>query len=274
MQQNINDWFTIFMQSVQGAMEMLLKFIPQFLGALVIFILGWVVAKILQKAFHKIFSVIGVDKISVKSGIRDFLDSSGFKRDLSWICARIIFWTVFLIFMLPVSDILGLSFFGGLVNQALGFVPNLIIVLLIVLVGAWAAKIISGMVKGSSTRLGSDYSQILATVVNVTVLLITFIVALSQLSIDASIISNILLIVVGAMCVGLAIAFGLGSKEIIKNVIAGIYLNKNLEPGSLLIMSGREVKLLHIGSITSEVMIGDESKHFITNNNLIQTTKI
>lgn len=267
--EQINNWLSVFMQSTQGALTMVISFIPKFIGAFLIFIIGWIIAKILEKVAKKFFELIGINKVSQKSGVENFLVSSGFSGNLSWIFARILFWGIILIFLLPVADILEFNFFADIVNSAIAYIPNVLIALLIVLFGSWAAKVISGMVRGGSVRLGSDYSEILGTLLNITILVVTFIVALAQLKINAAILGNILLIVVGSLAVGLAIAFGLGSQNIIRNVVAGVYIGKSLKPGSIIKTKLIEGKLIEVGTVTSVIETSEKQIIHISNNNLI-----
>lgn len=268
--EQVTNWLDVFMNSTQYALGSVFAFLPKLLGAIIIFLIGWLVAKLFEKLFNKIFGLIGVNKLSQKSGVENFLGSAGFERDLSWIFARIIFWGIILIFLLPVADILGFVFFANIVNQAITFLPNIIIALLIVLFGTWGAKVLSGMVRGGAVRLGAEYAEVLGTVVSVTILVVTFIVALSQLNIDATILGNILLIIVAALAVGLAIAFGFGAKDITKNIIAGAYLSKVVKPGSLVKTANLEGKVVEIGSVTSTVEVNDK-KIQIANSALLES---
>ncbi len=256
--QEINNWLDIFMQSTQGALEMIISFVPKFFASLIILIVGWITAKIIQKLSNKFLDLIGINKLSTKAGIENFLISSGFPGNLSWTFSRILYWTVLLIFILPISDIMGLPFFANLVNTALAYIPNIFLAMLVILVGSWAAKILSGMIRGSSVRLGIEYSEALGTIVNIGVMIVTFIIALSQLKIDATILSNILLIVVSAFAIGLSIAFGLGAKDLVRNVISGVYISKTIKTGSTVRIKDMVGKLVDVGPVISTIEVDDK----------------
>lgn len=262
--QEMNNWLNIFMQSTQGAMEMIMAFVPKFFASLLILIIGWIVAKLVQKASNKVFELIGINKLSTKAGVENFLISAGFPGNLSYVFSRILFWTVLLIFILPISDILSFTFFANIVNLALAYIPNIFLAMLVILVGSWAAKLLSGMIRGSSIRLGVEYAEVLGTIVNVGVLIITFVIALSQLKIDATILANILLLVIGAFAIGLAISIGLGSKDLVRNIISGVYIGKNIKPGSTVRIKDLTGKLIDIGPVISTIEV--ENKEIKVNN--------
>lgn len=262
--QQMNNWLNIFMQSTQGALEMIMGFVPKFFASLIILLIGWIVSKIIQKVSNKFFDLIGINRLSTKAGIENFLIASGFPGNLSWIFSRILFWTVLLIFILPISDIMGFSFFANMVNDVLTYIPNIFFAMLVILVGSWAAKLLSGMIRGSSVRIGLEYSEALGTIVNIGVLLITFVIALSQLKIDATILGNILLLVIGAFTIGLAIAIGLGTKDLVKNIISGVYIGKTVKPGSTVRIKDMTGKLVDIGSVISTIEV--DNKEIKVNN--------
>lgn len=267
--QEMNNWWNIFMQSTQGALEMIMAFIPKFLASIIIFIIGWIIAKLVQKISNKFFDLIGINKLSARSGIESFLISAGFPGNLSWIFSRILFWTILLIFVLPISDILGFTFFANMVNDALAYIPNILLAMAVLLVGSWAAKLLSGMIRGSSIRLGIEYSEALGTIVNIGVLIITFVIALSQLRIDAAILGNILLLVVGAFAIGLAIALGLGARDLVKNILSGVYIGKTVKPGSTVRIKDMMGKLVDIGPVISTLEV-DEKQIKVNNSSFME----
>ena len=267
--QEMNNWLNIFMQSTQSALEMIISFVPKFFASLLILIIGWIVAKIIQKASNKFFELIGINKLSTKAGIENFLISAEFPGNLSYIFSRILFWTVLLIFVLPISDILGFTFFANLVNIGLAYIPNIFLAMLIILIGSWAAKLLSGMIRGSSVRLGVEYSEVLGTIVNIGVLIITFVIALSQLNIDATILANILLLVIGAFAIGLAISIALGSKDLVKNIISGVYIGKNIKTGSTVRIKDMTGTLIDIGPVISTIEV-DDKKVKVNNSSFME----
>jgi small-conductance mechanosensitive channel len=264
------DWFDVLATSGQEILWQVINFLPKVLVALVLLIIGWLIAKVLEKVANKVLNVIGVDNISEKSGIDRFLMTSGFPSNLSYIFARILFWTILILFLLPVADILGLRFFAIIINDIISYLPNLFVALFILLIGAWGAKVFGGIVRGSSSRMGLDNSELLGTITSIFILVIAFIIALTQLKIETEILTSILLILLASLGLAVAISFGVGSKDIFKNIVAGVYLNKSIREGENVKFANTEGKILHIGTILTKLKI-DESKIIsVPNNNLLE----
>lgn len=265
----MNEWVNVFILSTQTALEQLLAFLPKILVAALIIVVGWIIAKIVQKAAVKLLEIVGINRLAKKAGLQSFLETSGIERTLAWIFARILFWAVLLVFLLPISDILGLVFFAELINNLLSYIPDLAGALLIILAGSWAAKIFSGIVRGSSIRLGSEYAEVISTAVHSLLMAVVLILALSQLRLDSSLLSSIMLIALGAIAIALAASFTIGSTGIMKNIIAGIYVNRYFSSGSQIKTKGFEGTVKEIGPIFTIIDTPKKKKVSIPNNALM-----
>lgn len=268
----IDNWLDALIFSTQEVLFQVLGFLPKIFAAIVLFLIAWVIAKLLEKLTNKIFMLIGIDKISNKAGISNFLISSGFPGNLSYLFARLIFWTVIALFFLPISNILGMEFFAGIIDEIISYLPNIFVAIFILLIGSWGAKVISGIVRGSATRIGLENSQLLGTATNILVLGVTFIIALTQLKIETDILTNILLILIASIALAAAISFGIGSKDIFKNIIAGVYLSKSIKEGEAISFQDNQIKIVHIGTILTKFETEDNKTVSISNNKLLETS--
>lgn len=266
-----DSWFDALIFSTQDILFQIIGYLPKLLSAIVLLVIAWVIAKIFEKASNKLLIFIGIDKLSQKSGISRFLISSGFPSNLSYIFARMFFWTIIAIFFLPISNILGLKFFANIVDEILSYLPNLFVAVFILLIGSWGAKVISGIVRGSANRMGLENSELIGTVTNFFILIITFIIALTQLKIETEILTNILLILIASIGLSVAISFGIGSKDIFRNIIAGVYLSKAVHEGQAILTNKVEGKIVHIGTILTKIETSDNKEISIPNSQLVDS---
>ena len=270
--QEFDNWFDALVFSAQEVLFQVMGFLPKLLSVVILLVIAWLIAKLLEKLAHKLFVLIGIDKISEKAGIGNFLMSSGFPSNLSYVFARMIFWTIIVLFILPVTNILGLKFFANIIDDILNYLPNLFVAIFILLIGAWGAKVISGIVRGSANKMGLENSELIGSITNFFILIITFIIALTQLKIETEILTNILLILMASMGLAVAISFGLGSKDIFKNIVAGVYLNKSLREGETIKTSNVSGKIIHIGTILTKIETSDNEELSVPNSQLVETT--
>lgn len=270
--QEFDTWFDALLYSAQDILFQFIGFLPKLLSVIILLVIAWIIAKLLEKLANKLFMVIGIDKISEKAGIGSFLMSSGLPSNLSYVFARMIFWTIIVLFILPISNILGLKFFAKIVDDILSYLPNLFVAIFILLIGAWGAKVISAIVRGSANKMGLENSELIGNITNFFILILTFIIALTQLKIETEILTNVLLIIMASMGLAVAISFGLGSKDIFRNIIAGVYLNKSIREGEKIKTSHINGKIIHIGTIMTKIETSDNEELSVPNSQLVETS--
>lgn len=226
----MNQWFDIIINSTRPALEQLLAFIPRIIAALLLFILAYIIAKILQKVTTRIASTIGADRLADKAGISNFLRAGGFQKPLSWYVGRLFFWVLLLLFLLPISDILNLTFFADVIGSIVYFFPNLLIALAILIIGFWLARVIGGLAEGAATRIAAASAKVVGLAVRSLIILVTLIITLSQLNIAAEILSFIVMSFIATFGLAFALSTGFGSIDVVRNLLAGYYLQKQLKP--------------------------------------------
>lgn len=269
----MNEWLSLLISSIRNTSEQIIVFLPKLLGALVLLLAGILVAKIIEKAFQKFFQIIGINRVAQKSGLDHTLSSFEIKKDLSFLFARLLFWIILFIFLLPISNLLGWVFFTDLLGKIVSYMPKIVASLVIILMGSWAAKILSNLARGSAARINSEYAEVFGTMVNFIVLFITVIIALLQLEIEVWILSYILVAFFGALAFGFALAFALGAKDILRLIIAGIYINRSLTKGSRIKLPDIEGTIVEVGSIMTIIEKDDKEQITVPNSYFLEVAK-
>lgn len=269
----MNEWLDLLVSSIRSTFEQIIIFLPKLVGALVLLVAGILVAKIIEKAFYKFFQIVGINRVAQKSGLDQTLSSFEIKKDLSLLLARLLFWIILFIFLLPISNLLGWVFFADLLSKIVGYMPNIIAAFIIILMGSWAAKILSNLARGSAARVSSEYAEIFGTMVNFIILFITIIIALLQLDIEVWILSYILVVFFGAIAFGFALAFALGAKDILRLIIAGTYINRSLTKGSKIKLSDIEGTIVEVGSVMTIIEKENKEQVGIPNSYFFEIAK-
>ncbi len=207
--------------SVQRFTDQTFEWLPRLIGALVILLIFYVVAKVVKKLIAKVLSSAGVDR-AVKSGkYGEYVTqyASGFTP--STIIATIAFWFILLTGVLLALSTLGIAALNNAVASVVGYLPNVVGAILIMVV----AIAIAGVVGGAVTKLMGDTAlgKIAATIIPVLVLTIAGFMALVQLKIAVPIVTGAFYIVLGAIALAAALAFGLGGRDSAKRLLDGAY---------------------------------------------------
>ena len=216
-----------FLQPVQDALSTFLSYLPQLIGAIVILIIGYIVAKILQAVVGRVLQSIGFDGWMEKGGIKQFFDRAQTSYTPATVIGRLVFWFVFIIALTMAADALGISQVSAVLGQLIAFIPSIIAAILILVLAALLANFVSGIVRGATG------SGILASVVQYAIIVYAVFAAITELGIAVQLTAPTFLILLGAVALAAAIAFGLGGREVAQEVIQKAYSRRNeVKPAS------------------------------------------
>src|ERR671916_674310 len=204
-------------QPLQDALSAFLSFIPQLIGALIILIIGYVIAKALQAIVGRVLEGIGFDRWMERGGIKQFFDRADTEHTPHSILGRLVFWFVFIIAITMAADALGIPQVSAVFAQLIAYIPSIIAAILILILAALLANFLSSIVRGAT---GSD---ILASVARYAIIVYAVFAAVTQLGIAVELTAPTFLIVLGAVALAAAIAFGLGSREVAQDIVEKAY---------------------------------------------------
>src|SRR5215204_7084473 len=133
------------LQSLQDAVGQFLGYVPQLIGALVILIIGYIIAKVLQAVVGRILQGIGFDGWMQHAGIKRFFDRADTHQTPAGILGRLVFWFVFIIAIVMATDALGIRQVSAVFSQLISYLPNIIAAILILILANFVARLIRGV---------------------------------------------------------------------------------------------------------------------------------
>jgi len=199
--------------SLTGALNTFFAAIPRIIGFAVVLIVGWIISSLLARGVLAVLHAVKFNELARRAGLADFVHKMGVKDDSSAVLAGIVKWFVRLITLVVAFDTLGLPAVSNVLQQLLLWLPNLVVALVVLVIGGLAAKALSQLVRGASAEAGFTNPDMLATVTRVAVWGFTIVVAVNQLGIATTLISTLLIGIVGALALAFGLAFGLGGRE-------------------------------------------------------------
>jgi len=211
---NMSD--TLF-QPLQNALSTFLSYLPQLIGAIVILIIGYIVAKVLQAVVGRILRAVGFDGWMEKGGIKQFFDRAETNQTPVSILGQLVFWFVFIIALTMAADALGIPQVSVILGQLIAYIPSIIAAVLILILAALLANFVSGIVRGATG------SGLLASVAQYAIIVYAVFAAITELGIAVELTAPTFLIVLGAVALGAAIAFGLGGREVAQDILQKAY---------------------------------------------------
>ena len=219
----VMSWGDAIMLSLARALGDFMVFIPKFLGALVILLVGWLIARLVQTLVTRGLRMVRFNQIADEAEIDQFLSRSGVRLDPAAVVGKLAFWFLMLSFVVAAFGALGLSQVEGVLANIIGFIPNVIVAVVILLVGALVANFVANLVRGSSGMARVGDPTLLANVARGAVLVFAAMMALDQLHIAPAILNTLWTALIGMVAVAGALAFGLGGREIAGRMLEDWY---------------------------------------------------
>ncbi len=208
------------LQPLEDALAVFLSYIPQLIGAVIILIVGYIIAKVLQAIITRVLRGVGFENWMERGGVKQFFDRAGTRQTPSGVLGKVVFWFVFIIAITMAADALGIQQISGFLNQLIAFIPSIFVAILILFLAALLANFLAGIVRGATG------SGILASVVQYGIIVYAAFAALTQLGIAVELTAPTFLILLGAVALALAIAFGLGGREVAQEILEKAYRHR------------------------------------------------
>ncbi|MEW6638463.1 MAG: hypothetical protein AB1425_16795 [Actinomycetota bacterium] len=204
-------------QSLQQALGTFFGYIPQLVGAIVILIIGYVVAKILQAVTTRVLRGIGFEGWMERGGIKQFFERAQTRQTPTSILGRLVFWFVFIIAIVMAADALGIRQVSQVLAQLIAYIPSIIAAILILILAALLANFLAGIVRGAT---GSD---LLASIARYAIIVYAVFAAVTELGIAVSLTAPTFLILLAGVALAAAIAFGWGSRNVAQDIVERAY---------------------------------------------------
>jgi small-conductance mechanosensitive channel len=233
--------------------------IPRFLGAIIIFIIGYAIAKVVAFVIRRVLSTIGVDSIAAKLNEIDFIDKSKVKIVPSNVLSKLLYYIILLIFTIVAAEYLAVDAVTGLVRDVLNYIPSLIAGLLVLVIGLLLAQFIQNILVTALKSLGVPSAKIIGTFVFYFVFLMAVITALTQVGIDTDFISSNLSIIIAGCVFAFALGYGLASKDMMANFLASFYSKEKVKIGDLITIDEMRGEVIKVDS-TSITLLTNNSK--------------
>jgi hypothetical protein len=204
---------TTVMEPVQAMWARVMGFLPTLVSVIIILIVGWLVATLIQKAVTRFLKLARLDTASEKSGIANILTKGDINYTLSEIIGILIYWLVMLVVILAAVNALHLTVAAQLLNRVILYIPNVIASVFILALGIFFASVIGNVVRTTAANAGVHQARSLGQATQVFISIFIFIEALKQLQIDTTLIDFLLQVTLVSVGLGVGLAIGLGCKD-------------------------------------------------------------
>ena len=223
----------------ENLVSMVADMVPRFFVAVIVIILGLIVAKIAEKTIKVIFERLKIDSLLDRAGLTASLKRMGLTGSPGKLLARTVYFLLIILFTQSVCRAVGLNVISDAIGAFFGYLPNLAAAFMVLLLGMIVSQFLSRTIATSAEESGLEYGPMLGRAVSSLVMFVVVIMAISQLRIDTGIIRMVVLVLLSGLAIAVALSFGLGTRDITRNIVAGFYVRRLLREGDELEIDGQ-----------------------------------
>ena len=231
---------------------------PRVLVGIVLMVVGLAIAKIIEVVLRFILTRIRFDSLMEKAGIDKTLQRVGLRQQLNVTIPRIVYFLTLIVLARTASDGLGLTAISGAIGAFFAYLPNIIAALLLLIVGAAVSQFASETVVEAGRNSGLDFAPALGKLVSGLIMFVVGMMAIGQLQIDTNMVRIVTSFILGAAALAFGLAFGLGTRDVVRNITAGFYLKKHLLVGENVEIAG-QTGILRSITTTHVVLEGENA---------------
>ena len=210
-----------FAQRLLESLSQLWEFIPALLGAAAVLVLGYLLAKLVQKGASKVLRRTRLNDVLRRGGVMHALDRSGTHFNPARVIANLLFWFVMFTVVLVAANALGLDSLGQVLSELVSYIPSVIAAIVIVILGLVLGDFVAGLILASTGTLHGGPT--LARAGKGGVILLAVFMSLQELGVATDIVTTAFAIIFGAIALALSLSFGLGNRELAGEVTRAWY---------------------------------------------------
>jgi len=216
------EWDNLVAEPVRQMLTRILAYLPVLVGALVILIVGWIVANAIKRIVDWLLKTIRFDTLADKAGISEILRKGDLKISAREVVSSIVYWLIIIMVLVMTVDALGLPKASDVLAGLFDYVPKVIAALLVLVVAMFLANFVSGIVRTAAGNANFPRPEIFAGISRWAIIIFAATIALAQLGIAPLLVAGSFNIILGGVCLALALAFGLGGKDAAAKYLEGL----------------------------------------------------
>lgn len=254
--ETITNWKELTFDSLAEITNNIMGALPNLIGAILILIIGWIITKIAIFILKKVLRLAKVDKLTDVINEKKLFGKVDLRFNVINVILGFVKWILYLVFLIVASDIMNWEVVSRGIGDLLLYLPTLFSAIALFMIGLYIANFIKKAFNGLFESFDLSGARLISNLVFYIIVIFITITALNQAGINTELITNNLTIILGAFLASIAIAFGLGSKEIIGDLLKSFYTRKNYEIGQKITFKSVSGTIESIDNITMTLKTG------------------
>ncbi len=209
----IQTWSEVFRVSLQGLWYGFVATFPKILLAVIVFILGWIVATTLAKIITSAIDALKIDKLFKSAGVEEVFSRAGWKLHIGGIIGWLVKWYLVLVFFTASINVLNLDQVNVFVQQIASYIPNILIAIFILIVGTVFADFVRKLISGGAAMARVRSAKMIGSIAYYAIWILAVVTAFDKLGIFGYFGQIIFTGLVVMLALAFGLAFGMGGKD-------------------------------------------------------------
>ncbi len=268
----LSAWGESLLAATTGLWSKLAAFVPNLLGFILILLVGYLVSKLLAAFLGRLLNFLKLDALSQRLGISDTLGRAGISAPASALVSGLVFWILMLAFLVSATETLGLTRVSGTIDSVVQYLPKVLGAMFILLAGLYVAQMVRDLVTNAAQSVGIDSAVALGRTAYGLLFVIVLTLAVGQLELETDILGQVISIVLISLGAAAALSFGIGSRRVAANVLAGTYVRELYREGDELIVGQVQGTVTQITPLKTELLTSEGEYVTFANEQLVEDT--
>ncbi|MBL7170457.1 MAG: mechanosensitive ion channel [Candidatus Omnitrophica bacterium] len=226
---------------------------PKILVSIVILLIGWICAVLIKKAAAKILKALGLDVVSEKTGLRQFLERGGTAKAPSAIVGLGLYWLIILSTLIMAFNTLELYAASEFIKQIILYIPNVMVFLIFVILGIFLGRFFGKVVEKTAHLVNAPFPVLLSRATAYTIVGLAIVVALEQLGVNTAAVIQASVVIFIIVPIIFSIVFIIGGREIASSILAQRFIVREYKIGNTIEFDGISGKIEHIDFISTKI---------------------
>ncbi len=222
--------------------------LPNLLGALAVFLIGWLLSKMISRVIKKVLGRMGIDKLAERLNEIEIVYKSNIKIVPSVLLSKIVYFMLMLVVIMAATDVLKMEAVSKLVNDIINYIPSLLTAMLVLAIGILVADAVKNAVQTACNSLAIPAGKVISSVVFYFLFINVLMMALSQAKLETGFIESNISIVLAGVVGAFAIGYGYASRNIVAGLLTSFYHKERVKPGDQIRIDGVEGQVIAIES--------------------------
>jgi small-conductance mechanosensitive channel len=220
-------------------------------GALLLLLVGWIIARVITRVLGKILGKVGVNQLSERLNQISSVQKVGLQLDLVWVVKKFLYWLIMLVFFISAADVMGLNMVAEKLHELIDYLPQVFTALLILGGGFYLADQLRNLVGSAAKSMGVPSYKAISGLVFYIMVIFVVIAALERLEFfPVEIITDNLSIILGGLLLAFAIGYGLAARPMLSSILAGYYSRNTFEVGQEIEVDGYRGTIVRITNVS------------------------